>query len=186
MFVCLGWGSLVWNPDTLPVREPWRHDGLTLPIEFARQSKNGRITLVIGERFAPVQVFWVSLDVSSLEEARNALAIREEIRALNVERSVGVWSETTASGHAEAISIGEWARTIGADGVVWTALRPRFDGRPVTPTCDQVINYLSGLRGETRQLAEQYIRRAPAQIRTDYRAAIEHELGWTAETNGEY
>lgn len=156
-----------------------------MPIEFARQSRNGRITLVIGESFAPVKVLWVPLDVPSWGQARSTLAAREEIRAHNVERSVGVWSTTFSSAHPEAISIGTWAKTIGADGVVWTALRPRFDDKLVTPTADQIVGYLSGLAGETRKRAEEYIRRAPVQIRTAYRDAIERQLGWFVQTSGE-
>ena len=32
---CLGWGSLVWDRQDLPV-EPWRRDGPTMQLEFAR------------------------------------------------------------------------------------------------------------------------------------------------------
>jgi hypothetical protein len=41
---CVGWGSLVWDPRDLPVKGAWRPDGPRLPIEFARQSDNGRLT----------------------------------------------------------------------------------------------------------------------------------------------
>lgn len=44
---------------------------------------------------------------------------------------------------------------------------------------DQVIAYLEGLIGEERQRAEEYIRRAPPQIATNYRRHIEQRLGWT-------
>jgi hypothetical protein len=62
-------------------------------------------------------------------------------------------------------------------GAVWTALKPSFAGRPVKPSCDQVIRYLADLEAEPKRLAEEYVRRAPAQIRTSYREGIEGELG---------
>lgn len=48
---CLGWGSLIWNPKDLPIvnrnPEQWFTSGPVLPIEFARESRDKRITLVI-------------------------------------------------------------------------------------------------------------------------------------------
>ncbi len=45
--VCLGWGSLVWNRGGLRLVGEWNEDGPAIPIEFARQPDNGRMTLVI-------------------------------------------------------------------------------------------------------------------------------------------
>jgi hypothetical protein len=41
------------------------------------------------------------------------------------------------------------------------------------------VNYLKGLKGSELQRAERYIRNAPPDILTSYRAAIENALGWT-------
>ena len=50
---------------------------------------------------------------------------------------------------------------------------------------EEILVYLSGLNGEKQQRAEEYIRRAPPQIRTPYRRAIKREFGWTgAEVDG--
>ena len=47
---CLGWGSLIWDPQELPVREEdWLCDGPSLPVEFSRLSSGDRVTLVIRE-----------------------------------------------------------------------------------------------------------------------------------------
>jgi hypothetical protein len=181
MIVCLGWGSLVWDHRDLPTAGEWRNDGPTLPLEFARQSRDGRITLVVADDAGSVPVCWTQLDVRSLDEARIVLARREGIQSASMGVSVGFWCETSRSSHCDAESIGAWAESIGAGAVVWTALQPRFGGKTVKPTCDQVVAYLSGLTGETQRRAEEYVRRAPAQIKTRYRNAIEQGLGWTAQ-----
>jgi hypothetical protein len=59
IIACLGWGSLVWNPGDLPISSAWRSDGPTIPVEFTRQSDNGRITLVITDAAPEVAVLWV-------------------------------------------------------------------------------------------------------------------------------
>lgn len=177
--VCLGWGSLVWDPCGLPLRGSWQTTGPLLPIEFARKSRDGRITLVIVDDTPLVPVPWSSLNVSSLDEARHALAKREGIQAKNFERSIGAWSASFATTHAEAATIAAWAKSIGLKGVVWTALKARFPGASGKPTCDQVITYLTRPTGDTRTQAETYVRRAPAEIVTPYRAEIERQLGWT-------
>jgi hypothetical protein len=55
MIACIGWGSLIWDMRNLNVDGNWHADGPLLPIEFARQSRDGRITLVIVQGFAPVR-----------------------------------------------------------------------------------------------------------------------------------
>lgn len=75
--------------------------------------------------------------------------------------------------------IGEWAKSNnGVDAVVWTALKPRFKNRLVTPKLEQVLDHLRELEGLARERAEAYVRRAPPQIETAYRKAIELELDW--------
>lgn len=60
-----------------------------------------------------------------------------------------------------------------ASPVSWTALPPRWadeDGR--VPLLHELAGYLRKLAPETRMLAAEYIRKAPAQIETNYRAAL--------------
>lgn len=45
----IGWGSLIWSLGCLELQSGWRQDGPLLPVEFARVSRDGRLTLVIVE-----------------------------------------------------------------------------------------------------------------------------------------
>ena len=65
--VCLGWGSLVWRPESLKIQRQWFNDGPLLPIEFTRQSRDGRLTLVINKGSKPVRVLWGLMDTSDIE-----------------------------------------------------------------------------------------------------------------------
>lgn len=175
--ICLGWGSLIWKPEKLPLKSQWQLDGPELPVEFARQSKDGRITLVICDQAQPLPVLWAELDCSSLEQAAEALRSREG----TVTRHIGTWSNgITQTKDAGSDAVATWAKSRSIDGVVWTGLGPKFADRDVMPTGDEVLSYLKGTRGDVRRSAEEYIRKAPSQIKTKYRSVIERKLGWTA------
>lgn len=176
---CLGWGSLIWNVDNLPIRGDWQADGPSLPIEYVRKSNDGRITLVIAEAAEPVVVLWAALESPSVEHARLALAEREGVSPKNAQKRIGGWSPGSRESFTGSPAIAEWAESKQLSGVVWTALGSKFPGVDGAPTCDQVLDYLSNLDAKTEKLAEEYIRRTPAQIRTAYRIRIEEELGWT-------
>jgi hypothetical protein len=93
---------------------------------------------------------------------------------------IGYWSAAARTDDEFSPLIGEWATQRNLDGVVWTALKPKWnDERGVVPTIKQVLERLRGLSGEPRDAAERYIRLAPHQVRTAYRERIEAELGWT-------
>jgi hypothetical protein len=180
---CIGWGSLIWDPRDLPVRGSWFDDGPRLPVEFARQSLDGRITLVILPGSALVRALWILLDLEDLDQARKRLARREKISERYLEEHVGYWSEARSLSTELTSVIEIWARTRELDAAVWTALPPRFvrDGKAssIPPTSQDVIHYLEHLSADKRERAEEYIRRTPSQIDTAYRRQIEAQLGWT-------
>jgi hypothetical protein len=132
----------------------WHRDGPSLPIEFARQSRDGRITLVVTAGARPVPTLWVELAVDSLDGARKALGEREGVT--NPYQSIGCWDHRTRSAHQESETIARWAQPRGLDGVVWTALEPKFGGANRIPRCQEVIAYLAGLEGRKREEAEKY------------------------------
>lgn len=166
---CLGWGSLIWDPRELPLAGDWANDGPELPLEFARQSRDGRMTLVIVHHNAPVQTFWAPMKVDGLNAAIDALANREGVET---PRAIGRTPGHDVS-HPLSRIIAEWAEQKGLAGVVWTNLKPGFlERRGETPTLEEIKRYVATLSPDVRNVAAEYVRSAPLQIKTPYRADI--------------
>ncbi|MGX9239513.1 hypothetical protein ACWXV2_20590 [Pantoea ananatis] len=180
---CLGWGSLIWEPRGLPVQGKWSEDGPLISVEFARQSLDGRITLVLVETDRLVPSLWAIMESVDLTSSIEALRCREGIPIKNIEKHVCRWSAGQPSPKLIP-GLSEWADTNNVDHVVWTGLPPKFDGKEILPTAEKIVKYLEQLSGEQRDRAEQYIRRAPRQIDTMYRRIIESSLQWHS-TGGE-
>ncbi|SRR5579871_3253624 len=191
---CIGWGSLIWDPRDLLIQhseyreDAWCPNGPDLPIEFARVSRrkvgntlqNDRLTLVLVPGARVVRTLWTLFTVDDLQSARESLRIREGV---SVERSLNGIAHWMRSGSLEsgiARIIADWAIRHHLDAAIWTYLTSKFgEQENRTPSSEEVIGYLTGLTGGTRSRAEEYVRKTPRQIRTAYREAIEHHLGWT-------
>ncbi len=171
---CLGWGSLIWKPENLPVVGEWQTDGPLLPIEFARVSDGGELATVICVNAAPVQVLWAWLDFEDVTVACDALRQREGIDEERVDGVGLLIIDDTPEGE-----LAEWAQEHSIEAVVWTALPAKsaeMEGR--APTVTEAVAYLDSLTGETREHARDYIKSVPEQIDTAYRRAIVEALGW--------
>lgn len=170
---CLGWGSLIWDPRGLPTRREWQTDGPPLPLEFARQSSGDRITLVIVESVAPVQVLWAWLEATSLSNAIVALADREG----TPRHDIGRWPLQAGETYPQSDMIGRWASERGIEAVVWTALPCGMKGkRGVVPKLADLKAHFSNLDNVTRAEAAKYVFNAPAQIQTPFRRSLEASL----------
>lgn len=176
---CLGWGSLVWDPGDLPVIGAWDRNGPPLPVEFARESRDGRITLVICNNVQPVTTLWTLLDVQDLQSAIAVLGKREGITK-NLATDVGFFDASVGKSQgAGAAEITAWAKDKGLDGIVWTNLPCGLkSSRGVIPAAAEVIEHLKSLDEEKRTSAREYVENAPNQIDTGYRTIIRSEFGW--------
>jgi hypothetical protein len=179
---CLTWGSLVWNPIDLPVYGDWQKDGPLLPIEFARLSKNDRITLVIlydQPKYRPSRSMWTLLDVPTPEDGRQALRKREGC-ALN---DIGLWKKGDKEpGNEIDRRIARWASALDLDGVVWTKLGPRWGAgkkEDRMPKLDEVRDRLKKWGEPMGTYARLYLQMAPRQIDTPYRRELFQEFGWS-------
>lgn len=172
---CLGWGSLIWDQRDLPVQNEWYKDGPLLSIEFARESTDGRLTLVIVPKNQPVRSLWALMNVTDIGHAKESLARREGISEGNISNSIGFWDRQTDNSHGLAKEeVKEWAKTLGLDGVVWTNLKYGFKkSRGKYPTLEEAKEHILSLREEKQKNAIDYIFKAPNQIATEYRADLQ-------------
>ncbi|WP_395056653.1 DUF2972 domain-containing protein [Flavobacterium sp.] len=181
----LGWGSLIWQPKDLKFNKEigWQNDGPMLPIEFARISKDSRLTLVITPEGTEVQTLFAVSKYETREEAVLDLAVREGSGRNSIgyyDKSKNVFSHNVFFKQ----NIIDWINTNDFDAVIWTNLGENWDiknekGEIIrTINSDNRIDYLKELKGDKNVLAEEYIRKTPEQIRTKYRGLIEEELNW--------
>jgi len=66
----IGWGSLIWKQGSLKLRGIWQSDGPYLPVEFARVSQDGRLTLVLCRGVSSVQTLWAYAEEENLNAAQ--------------------------------------------------------------------------------------------------------------------
>lgn len=175
---CLGWGSLIWRPENLLVRNKWFEDGPIIPIEFARQSKDKRMTLVITDNAKPIRVLWALMSTDNLQTAIESLQQREGIADKNRDSLIGrVKSDDSPTEEIKKIIL-DWLKVSNLDAAIWTDLKPKFNNEDRIPNINEVLGHLTQLGYENKKHAEEYIRRTPKQIDTDYRREIEMTLGW--------
>lgn len=172
--VCLGWGSLIWNSRELGIlKEKWNKDGPVLPIEFTRISSDGRVTLVI-DKGAPLQkVLWAELETTNLDEAVCLLAKREGTKCKNIH--IATCDDPNSEG--VNLTVVNWLKSKEIKNAIWTGLPPSSLEKS---TIEYILEHLNGLSGCDRDRAEEYVRKAPAQIDTAYRRKIIEKFGWVS------
>ncbi|MPZ52862.1 MAG: hypothetical protein GEU79_09035 [Acidimicrobiia bacterium] len=141
-------GSLIWSPRELPHHGPWAPNGPTIPIEFARIARDGRLSLIIDHDHGEMVPSWSALATAThLEEGRVDLASREGCPIRNIGCTDLNGNETEVTGGV----VGAWCRRTGWDGAVWTQLPSTFEERTGDPfSVEAALAYLHHLTGDTR------------------------------------
>ena len=173
---CIGWGSLIWKPEGLKIQNHWFEDGPIIPVEFTRISSDNRVTLIIDKESKPVRTLWALLTSTSLEEAKESLKQRERVPKNDLIHSISLTDQNSSDPIFQSIK--DWLTEKKIDCAIWTGLTfsKKTDGK--RPSIEEILNHLKNLNSNDRRHAEEYIRKAPIQIDTDYRRQIETQLGW--------
>ena len=182
---CIGWGSLIWRPNELLIQRKWFEDGPIIPLEFVRQSDDGRLTLVITEKAKPVRTLWALMYTDNLETAKISLLKREGkgIPRERLNEFIKVCKKDVEVDSSVDKDIKSWLITKDLDATIWTNLPPKFNKENnKAPSLEDAISYLRGLKNKTFNRAKEYIEKAPMQIDTEYRRAFEKEFNWERVT----
>lgn len=174
----LGWGSLIWDPQDLCYNGEWYKDGPSLPVEFARISEDGILTLVLYLSAKKVQVLWTYSKKITISEAIHNLSEREKCPI----ESIGFIDLKTQESRCNVLPevkdiIGSWAKGKGLDSVVWTDLSSNFsdklNGKDFNE--ENVFEYLKELYEDKlrAEKAEEYFFENRHQIITDLSEKIE-------------
>ncbi len=181
----LGWGSLIWCPGGLRIKTKWRSDGPKLPIEFARISQDGRLTLVILPGAEDQQLYWSLSEFDDLDAARQNLKMREGSTSQDI-HWLTAEGQTTADIPAPVLeSVRGWlAARKQVQAAIWTGLStnwPKKRGQDFTS--EDAVRYLKELQSgrdlaaTTFNRAQEYVNNAPSLIQTKARRAMQQE-GW--------
>jgi hypothetical protein len=181
----LGWGSLIWSPRNLRIKTKWRSDGPRLPIEFARISRDGRVTLVILPRAKKQAVYWALSAFDDLGKARQNLKEREGSESKDIHWFTAK-GETAADIPETVIrSVRSWLRSHQqVNAVIWTGLTTNWqEKRGQKFASKDAVRYLKELKPDrdgaetTFNRAQEYVKNAPSLIQTRVRRAMQQE-GW--------
>lgn len=179
----IGWGSLIWCPGSLRIRSRWRTDGPVLPIEFARISDDGRLTLVIHSGSTPQPTYWALSELTDLEDARENVKEREgcslkavpyfpnDDASLSIPPEVETELESWLASHEEV------------EVAMWTGLTTNWwekRNRDFSP--EDAVHYLDEVRADRRltktyERSREYVQNAPPSIQTEVRKRM-REKSW--------
>jgi hypothetical protein len=162
----------------------WIRPGPVLPIEFARVSEDGRLTLVIHPGSPPQQTYWAQSGFDEVQAARRNLKDREGCSLAAIHHfppnDAGRLLPSAVTAALES-----WLpKNTDIHAAVWTGLTTNWCEkfqRDFSP--DEAVRYLEGLEAERKQAsatykrAKEYVQNAPSSIQTEVRTRM-REKGW--------
>lgn len=177
----IAWGSLVWDPRSLPYGGEWKRGGPELPIEFSRVSRDCRLTLVIdGDNGTKVGTRFVTSKRKNLHDAIADLRDREG----TIWSRIGYVDLTQGTNSAQAFaqpeltfgSIEGWTKKKGFDAAIWTSLPPSFEEETGdTFSVETAAAYIRRLPDTARGVAVEYFEKAPPEVITPLRQHLAEE-----------
>jgi hypothetical protein len=175
----LGWGSLVWCPGLLRITSRWRTDGPRLAIEFARISKDGRLTLVIYPGSPEQGTYW-AVSGFGLDDSVENLRKREGTCSDRIHHLVRSNTPSPSMDVTVAASVQAWLQLhTEVIAAVWTGLPSNWpEKRGVPFTIDDAERYLvDDCGGDAAERAREYVCNAPPHIQTHVRERMRRR-GW--------
>ena len=175
MIIYLAWGSLYWNPDTLPIKN-WNYSNLELPLEFSRISDEGkgRLTLVIDDKNGKLNKVWYAISqINNVNQSIQKLRQREKttlnnIAYINLKKNM----KRSLNTPPKIIEkIWDWARDNNIDAVIWTDLKSNWYDIMHTPyNVQNAYKYFKNSPLDVRLKILEYIYKAKnlAKISTQF------------------
>lgn len=182
----IAWGSLIWDPRTLKIKDRFKPTGPHLPLEFARISKDGRLTLAISKKYGTgCRTYVATSQFTNMEQAVENLWERES----GPRNFTPGWFKQNNHKFTETVSwyvrgqkhpnelqyriMKEWIQGTDYDAVIWTSLKVKFyEKTKKLFTPQEAVKYLKKLDPEARARAIEYIENAPPEMRTYVRALV--------------
>lgn len=171
----IGWGSLIWQAGNLVILGDWNRGGPFLPVEFSRISGDGRLTLVLDDADGvAVGTRHAVSGRPNTEHAKEDLRLREGTSPLNI----GFVDLPKGDRRSRISEVGmvveDWAAANRYDAAIWTDLPPNFEERTGKAfSVGQAMMYLNGLPVAVRARALEYIEKAPPEVDTPLRRALD-------------
>ena len=145
-----------------------------LPIEFARESSNGRLTLVIQPGSRKQRTYWAKSRCEKLCDAIENLRAREGKKTRKEDIHFVNKDGSGHRGDSKSVSVlRKWLMKMeNLDAAIWTGLPGTYDR-------GSAIKYLKSIKNPARLAeARKYVRMAPPQVQTVVRAAM-RKAGWS-------
>lgn len=161
----LAFGSLVWSPRDLQIKDDWQYGGPPLPVEFSRIARNGRLVLTFTPGVEALPTYFAESAFAKLDEAIANLAGREgcHIRHISTFKS-------------DKPAFKDWLQTHGFEHALHCALPVNFKelrGEEFSGPAAQ--RYLDTLDEAQFATAWEYIVKTPPEIMTPVRRyLLEH------------